>query len=49
MADMLASGMNPHVSGFNQAPALVEAKVIDWLREIFGFPIGSSGLLLSGG
>lgn len=49
MADMLASGLNPHVSGFNQAPALVETKVIEWLRQLFDFPEGASGLLVSGG
>ena len=49
MADMLASGMNPHLAGFNQNPALVEAKVVDWMRELMGFPEGSSGLLLGGG
>ncbi|MEZ0327076.1 MAG: aspartate aminotransferase family protein [Fimbriimonas sp.] len=49
MADMLASGMNPHMAGFNQAPKLVEEKVIEWLREAMDFPKGSSGLLMSGG
>lgn len=49
MADMLASGMNPHLAGFNQNPVAVEQKVIDWLRELMGFPVGSSGILLSGG
>ncbi|WP_038472598.1 pyridoxal phosphate-dependent decarboxylase family protein [Fimbriimonas ginsengisoli] len=49
MADMLASGMNAHLAGFNQAPPSVELKVIDWLRELLGFPEGTSGLLLSGG
>ena len=49
MADMLAAGMNPHLGGFNQNPALVEVKVVEWLREIMGLPLGASGLLLSGG
>jgi len=49
MADMLASGMNPHLAGFNQNPVLVERKVVEWMRELLGFPTGSSGLLLSGG
>jgi glutamate/tyrosine decarboxylase-like PLP-dependent enzyme len=49
MADMLAAGMNPHLSGFNQAPKLVEEKVVEWLREAMDFPEGSSGLLMSGG
>jgi glutamate/tyrosine decarboxylase-like PLP-dependent enzyme len=49
LADMLASGMNPHMAGFNQAPAVVEETVIDWLKELMGFPKDASGLLTSGG
>lgn len=49
MADMLAAGLNPHLAGFNQAPALVEHQVLAWLAEIMGFPRGSSGLLVTGG
>ena len=49
MADMLAAGMNPHMAGFNQAPRQVEEKVLDWLREMMGFPEGASGMLTSGG
>ena len=48
MADMLAAGMNAHLAGFNQAPALVEQQVIGWLAESLGFR-GASGLLVSGG
>lgn len=49
MAELLATSLNPHMAGFHQAPALVERKVVEWLRELMGFPEGSSGLLLSGG
>jgi aromatic-L-amino-acid/L-tryptophan decarboxylase len=49
MADMLASGMNPHMAGFDQAPALVEKQVLAWLTELMGMPPESSGILLSGG
>jgi glutamate/tyrosine decarboxylase-like PLP-dependent enzyme len=49
MAEMLAAGINPHMSGFNQAPALVEHEVIRWLAELLGMPAGTSGLLVSGG
>jgi len=49
MADMLASAMNPHLSGFNQAPALVEKQVVKWMAELMGFPADSSGVLESGG
>ena len=49
LADMLASGMNPHMAGFNQAPALVEQKVVSWLATLMGFPETTSGVLESGG
>ncbi|HET7190160.1 MAG TPA: pyridoxal-dependent decarboxylase [Gemmatimonadaceae bacterium] len=49
MAEMLAAGINPHMAGFNQAPALVEHEVIRWLAELLGMPPDASGLLVSGG
>lgn len=49
MADMLASGMNPHMAGFNDASRLVEERVIAWLAELMGLPVESGGLLMSGG
>jgi aromatic-L-amino-acid decarboxylase len=49
MADMLASMVNPHMAGLNQSPRFVEEKVVDWFRELMGFPTTTSGLLLSGG
>lgn len=48
MADMLAAGLNPHMAGFNQAPALVEQQLIDWLATLLGMP-GGSGVLVTGG
>lgn len=49
MADMLAAAMNPHMAGFTQAPALVEAQVIRWLAELLGFPPDAGGVLVTGG
>lgn len=49
MADMLASAMNPHMAGFHQSPAWVEAKVLEWMAELMGFPPTASGVLESGG
>ncbi len=48
LADLLASGMNPHLAGFNQAPAAVEQQVIRWFGEWMGLP-GASGLFVTGG
>jgi aromatic-L-amino-acid decarboxylase len=49
MADMLASGMNPHCAGLDQSSKLVELQVIAWLAELMGFPTNASGVLVSGG
>jgi aromatic-L-amino-acid/L-tryptophan decarboxylase len=49
MADMLASGMNTNVSIGEHMPMYVEKQVLDWSKEIFGFPLNASGLLTSGG
>jgi glutamate/tyrosine decarboxylase-like PLP-dependent enzyme len=48
MADMLASALNPHLAGFDQAPALVEKQVLAWLAELMGMPSGASGVLTTG-
>lgn len=48
LADMLASGMNPHLGGFQQAPAMVERQVVRWFAEWLGIP-GASGLFVTGG
>ncbi|HEX2205904.1 MAG TPA: pyridoxal-dependent decarboxylase [Longimicrobium sp.] len=49
MAEMLAAALNPHLAGFDQAPARVEDQVLAWLAELMGMPPGASGLLVSGG
>jgi aromatic-L-amino-acid decarboxylase len=49
LADLLASALNPHMAGFNQAPTLVEEQVLTWLKELMGFPQDSNGVLVSGG
>jgi len=49
LADMLASGININQGGGNQVGGLVEAQLIDWFKELFGFPATASGLLVSGG
>lgn len=49
IADMLASGMNSVGLGFDDSSAsYVELQVMDWLKELFGFPSEASGLLVSG-
>jgi len=49
LADMLASGINANLAGFDQAPALVEEQCHAWLAELMGMPRGTSGLFVSSG
>lgn len=50
MAAFLAAALNPHMAGFNQAPARVEEQVVSWLAELMGFSrAASSGVLVTGG
>jgi glutamate/tyrosine decarboxylase-like PLP-dependent enzyme len=46
---MLASSMNTNAAGFEQSSAYVEAQVLDWFKEVFGFPRDASGILVSSG
>ncbi|MHA4812313.1 pyridoxal phosphate-dependent decarboxylase family protein [Flavitalea flava] len=48
LSDMLASGMNANVAIGDHSPMLVEHQVLDWSKEIFGFPASASGILTSG-
>ena len=49
LAEMLAAGMNPNLGGGDQVPAYVEAQVLDWCKQVMGYPQSASGLLVSGG
>jgi glutamate/tyrosine decarboxylase-like PLP-dependent enzyme len=49
LAELLAAGMNPNLGGGNHVANAVEAQVVEWSKEMFGFPAGGSGLLVSGG
>lgn len=48
LSDMLASGMNANLAIGNHMPMYVEKQVLDWSKEMFGFPSTASGLLTSG-
>jgi glutamate/tyrosine decarboxylase-like PLP-dependent enzyme len=49
VADMLAATLNPNCSNFDHGAANVELQVLDWLKQLMGFPASASGLLVSGG
>jgi len=48
-AEALAAAMNPSCAGGNHAAIYVEREVVNWFKQIAGFPAGSMGLLVSGG
>jgi len=49
-AEALAAAMNPSCAGGNHAAIYVERQVIQWFKNLLGFPVdGSMGLLVSGG
>jgi len=51
MADALVAGFNVFAGTYfaGSGPAHIELTVIDWLRQICGFPDGAGGLFVSGG
>ncbi len=49
LAEMLAAAMNPNVWGGEHAATYVETQVLDWLKELIGFPDDAGAVLLSGG
>jgi len=48
LAEMLAAGLNANLGGRDQAPLEVERQVLQWVRELFGFPQESTGLFVTG-
>ncbi|MGE5139688.1 MAG: pyridoxal phosphate-dependent decarboxylase family protein, partial [Rudaea sp.] len=48
-AEMLAAGLNPNLGGGDHVANYVERQVIDWCKEMVGYPMDASGLLVSGG
>jgi glutamate/tyrosine decarboxylase-like PLP-dependent enzyme len=49
LAELLASGMNPNLGGADHAANYVERQVLEWCKEMLGYPREASGLLVSGG
>ena len=48
LAEMLAAGLNANLGGRDHVPIEVERQVVDWVRQMFGFPAGASGLFVTG-
>jgi len=50
VADMVISAMNSASLGFDEvASSYVELQVLDWFKDLLGYPRDASGLLVSGG
>jgi len=51
VADLIADSVNRYIGLFGSAPGLgqIEANVLDWFREIVGYPPEAGGILTSGG
>ncbi|MGC4189844.1 MAG: pyridoxal-dependent decarboxylase [Thermomicrobiales bacterium] len=47
--DALAAAINPSVAGGNHAATYVEHQVLNWGKDLIGFPRTAGGLLVSGG
>jgi glutamate/tyrosine decarboxylase-like PLP-dependent enzyme/glutathione synthase/RimK-type ligase-like ATP-grasp enzyme len=48
VAEMLAAGLNANLGGRDHVPIEVERQIVRWMRRIFGFPEGASGLFVTG-
>ncbi len=49
MADFLAAVQGSNLGGGNHAATFIDQQVVDWCKEMMGFPVSASGTLVSGG
>jgi glutamate/tyrosine decarboxylase-like PLP-dependent enzyme len=49
LAEMLAASMNPNLGGLDHVANYVEQEVLEWCKQMMGFPFEASGILVSGG
>jgi glutamate/tyrosine decarboxylase-like PLP-dependent enzyme len=48
LAEMLAAGLNANLGGRDHIPIEVERQIVEWTRQLFGFPEGASGIFVTG-
>lgn len=48
IAEIAAAAMNANLGGRDHGAMYVEKQVVDWCRQMFGFPASASGLVVSG-
>ena len=49
LAEFLAAIVNPNLGAGDHVANYVEAQVVDWCKEVVGYPLDAGGLLVSGG
>ena len=49
LGDFLAAIQGSNLGGGNHAAACMDQQVVDWCKEMLGFPASASGTLVSGG
>lgn len=49
LGDFLAAIQGSNLGGGNHAAALLDGQVVDWCKDMLGFPASASGTLVSGG
>jgi glutamate/tyrosine decarboxylase-like PLP-dependent enzyme len=47
-AEMLAAGLNANLGGRDHIPIEVERQIVEWTRQMFGFPVDASGIFVTG-
>ncbi len=48
LAEMLAAGLNANLGGRDHVPIEVERQIVEWMRQLYEFPEGASGLFVTG-
>jgi glutamate/tyrosine decarboxylase-like PLP-dependent enzyme len=48
LAEMLAAGLNANLGGRDHIPIEVERQIVEWTRQMFGFPQEASGIFVTG-
>jgi aromatic-L-amino-acid/L-tryptophan decarboxylase len=48
LAEMLAAGLNANLGGRDHVPIEVERQIVEWVRQLLGFPESASGLFVTG-
>jgi aromatic-L-amino-acid/L-tryptophan decarboxylase len=48
LAEMLAAGLNANLGGRDHIPIEIERQVTEWMRRLFGFAEGATGIFVTG-